>query len=118
MWYYIIGIIILIYICTRPSTSDKNIKKLMKQAAKWSVAAQQDDSPITAMLHANWASGYLWALKDISTEQEIHRVTKIDLSVFESHIEQIQSEVTKKVLEKCPEFQGHIDLYLNHIAEN
>ncbi len=118
MWYYIIiCIIVIIYICSRPSTSEKNIKKLLKQAAKWSVTAQQDESPVTAMLHANWASGYLWALKDITTEQEVYRVAKIELPVFESHIEQVQSEVTKKVLDKCPEFRGHIDLYLNHVAE-
>ena len=103
--------------CTKTSTSDANIKKLLKQSAKWSVAAQQDESPISAMLHANLASGYLWALKDISNEKEILRVARVHLHEFEDHVTRIQSEVTKKVLEKCPEFQGHIDLYLNHIAQ-
>ena len=116
MWYYIIGILVIVYLCTRTSTSENNIKKLLKQSAKWAVAAQQDDSPVTAMLHANWASGYLWALKDISSDREISRVTKTDFSIFQNHIEQVQSEVTKKVIDKCPEFQGHIDLYLNHVA--
>ena len=42
----------------------KNINTLIRQAARWSVAAQQDESPIIALLHANYGAGYLWALKD------------------------------------------------------
>ena len=49
----------------------ENIQKLTRQAARWSTAAAQDDSPLIAVLHANYGAGYLWALKDIATAKQI-----------------------------------------------
>ena len=41
------------------STHVENIQKLTRQAARWSTAAAQDESPLIAVLHANYAAGYL-----------------------------------------------------------
>lgn len=115
-FYFIIGIIILIIIFFPKNKNGSNIKKLLKQSAKYATTAQQDNSPIVATLHANYAAGYLWALKEIASEKQIHQNTGVDLKVFEEHILNIQDMVSKKVVQKCPEFAGDIDLYLSSIA--
>jgi hypothetical protein len=115
--YLIIGLV-LVFMFTKNSggTSKKNIEKLVRQTARWATAAQQDASPLIAMLHANYASGFLWALKDVATTSEIHRATGVDMKTFEEHIVGVQDSTTKKVLQICPQFKGEVDLYLSTIA--
>ena len=93
------------------------IKKLVQQSAKWATTAQQDESPIVAVLHANYAVGYLWAIKDIASPNDINRETGINIQQFEEHIVNVQSMVTKRIIKQCPELAGEIDLYLSSIAE-
>ena len=88
------------------------IETLIRQASRWSVAAQQDDSPIIALLHANYGAGYLWALKDIATDQEIYDSTGIDVIKFKKKIIDIQDEATRRVSKVCPEFVGDVDEFL------
>ena len=107
--------IILFYFMSRRS-SETPIQKLVRQTARWATAAQQDQSPLIALLHANYATGYLWALKDIASEKEINRIAGIDLKQFEEHIVNVQDMTTKKVVKACPEFSGEIDLYLSTIS--
>ena len=47
----------VLYFMFRNTGQAAHIKTLVKQAAKWATAAQQDASPVTSMLHANYASG-------------------------------------------------------------
>jgi hypothetical protein len=108
--YLILGAVVLYFLYMGRKTPP--IKKLVQQSAKWATTAQQDESPIIAVLHANYAVGYLWAVKDISRE------SGVDIKQFEEHILNVQSMVTKKVLKKCPELAGDIDLYLSSIAES
>lgn len=115
--YIIIGVILLFLFTKNGSgTSKNNIDKLVRQTARWATAAQQDASPLIAMLHANYASGYLWALKSIASNAEIHRATGVDMKTFEDHIVSVQDATTKKVLQVCPQFSGEVDLYLSTIA--
>lgn len=114
--YIIIAIVIFMCIKRRASLGESNIQKLVRQTARWATAAQQDQSPLVSLLHANYAAGYLWALKDVANETEINKSAGIDLKKFEEHITNVQDSVTKKVLKKCPEFAGEVDLYLSTIA--
>jgi len=117
MYVYLILVAVVLY-CIYSSRKVPPIKKLAQQSAKWGTMAQQDDSPIVAMLHANYAVGYLWALKDIASPKEILKQTGLNLAQFEEHIINVQSTVTKKVLKKCPELAGEVDLYLSSIADS
>ena len=83
---------------------DEIIKKLSRQAARWSTAAKQDLNPLIAVLHANYGAGYLWALKDIATTQQIQTATNIDVKKFTKEIVQIQDETTLKMIKVCPEY--------------
>ena len=85
------------------------IKTLLRQSSRWAVAAYQDKSPIISLLHANYAAGYLWALKDIATDTEIKDITNIDIIKFTNKITNIQDKSTRKVSSSCPQFLGNID---------
>lgn len=115
-YLYIIVAVVAFYIIFIKRSGRSHIPKLLKQSARYATAAQQDDSPIVATLHANYSVAYLNSLKDISTPKEIHNTTGVDLKKFEEHILNVQDMVTKKVLKKCPEFAGDIDFYLSAIG--
>lgn len=80
---------------------EKAIKILYRQSARWAAAAIQDDSTIIKVLHANYAAGYLWALKDIISTSEFKRITGQDFLEFENEIVKIQDSSTKAIVEKC-----------------
>ena len=37
----------------------KVVKSLLRQSARWTVAARQDKNPLIAVLHANYGAAYL-----------------------------------------------------------
>lgn len=117
----IIGIIIGFILCyllvknNDCSKLDKNIKTLIRQTARWSVAAIQDKNPLIAVLHANYGTGYLGALRDIATDQQIKNATGIDIREFSKHIIDIQEKTTKYASFKCPQFAPEMS-YLAKIA--
>ena len=95
---------------------NKSIEKLVRQSARYATAAQQDASPVIAVLHANYAAAYLYALKDIATDSQIHNATGIDVKKFKEHVTNVQDMVTKKTSEECPNFAGDVDIYLAQIG--
>lgn len=121
IWIVCIIIIIIIgllfFYSTNASTDKTNIiKTLVRQAARWSIAAKQDTSVMIAVLHANYGAGYLWALQDIATDSEITQATDIDVLKFKNDITSIQDEATRRMAELCPKFIPN-DPYLVGIAE-
>ena len=80
------------------------IKKLVRQAARWTTAAKQDKNSLIAILHANYGTGYLWALKDIATTTQIKAATGIDMLKFENEILTIQDKATLDMAKLCPNF--------------
>jgi len=119
MYYlYILGAAVLAYFLffNNSLITNNGIKKLVQKTAKWATTAQQDASPVNSLLHANYAAGYLWALKELASDREIHNASGIDVKKFEEHINNMQEMVTKRVIKRCPEFEGEIDLYLSTIA--
>lgn len=77
------------------------IQTLYRQSARWAVASDQDDNDIIRLLHANYAAGYLWAIKDIVTTDEFKNITGEDFLSFEKQITAIQDEATRRVVSKC-----------------
>ena len=118
MYLYLIAAIFVLFLMMQNKSRgiNKSIEKLVRQSARYATAAQQDKSPVVAILHANYAAAYLYALKDIATETQIHNATGIDVKKFKEHIMNVQEMVTKKTVDKFPDFEGHIDMYLSEIA--
>lgn len=117
---YFIGVIIVIVMFAMRHSANTNlksaIKQLLRQSARYATAAQQDAAPLMAVLHANYAAAYMYAMLDIATDSQIHNMTGVDMKKFREHITNVQDMVTKKTVDKCPEFAGEIDLYLSTIA--
>ena len=117
-YLYLIATIVVLYLMMQNKTRGMNkaIEKLVRQSARYAVAAQQDESPVIAILHANYAAAYFYALKDIASESQIHNATGIDVKKFKKHVTNVQNMVTRKTSEKCPEFVGQVDVYLAQIG--
>ena len=117
-YLYLIAVIFVLYLMMQNKTRGMNkaIEKLVRQSARYAVAAQQDASPVIAVLHANYATGYFYALKEFASESQIHNATGIDVKKFKEHIINVQDMVTRKTSEKCPDFVGEVDIYLAQIS--
>lgn len=115
---YLVVVIIVLLLCMQNTSRGMKhaIDKLVKQSARYAVIAQQDTSPMTALLHANYAASYLYALKDIATDNQIHNATGIDVKKFKEHVINVQDMVSKKTSETCPEMMGQVDVYLAGIG--
>lgn len=100
--------LIIILLPKQKKQNDLNKKQMMltllRQMARWSVASIQDENPFVAVLHANYAAGYLWAIKDIFTENEIKIVSGLDLHTIEESIVNNQDLVSRKFVGVCPQF--------------
>ena len=95
---------------------NKIIQKLVRQTARWATAASQDDNPVIAVLHANYAAGYLWALKDIATNEEIESTANINMNKFEKNVVDAQDKTNKRLVKLCPNFIKTDNPYLAKIG--
>lgn len=75
---------------------------LYRQCARWAVASLQDASPMIAVLHANYAAGYLWAIKDIATPEQFARATGgADFLALERRVVAVQDAAARALLAAC-----------------
>ena len=104
-------VLVLVFVVFRPDKSlrdldrvplDKQIRILYRQTARYAVASVQDDSPVIKSLHANYAMGYLMALKDLATTEEFAKATGDNLLSFERKIAGIQDASTVNLVGDCP----------------
>ena len=104
-------VLVLVFVVFRPDKSlrdldrvplDKQIRILYRQTARYAVASVQDDSPVVKSLHANYAMGYLMALKDLATTDEFAKATGDNLLSFERKIAGIQDASTVNLVGDCP----------------
>ena len=111
---FIIFVICLIK-SNKPITTDKSkiINKLVRGVSRWSNASQQDKSPLIAVLHSNYAAGYLWALQDIALDKEIESASGVDMSVLIDKVTTYQDQAHKKMVGVCPSYASHLDEYLS-----
>lgn len=93
------------------------IHRLIRGCARWATASLQDKSPIVKVLHANYATGYLWALTDTFSNHDIENVTGINFIKFKDYIINIQDNATKTLVSVCPKYASNIDVYLGKIAQ-
>lgn len=113
----VLAVIIAVLVITRPKpiTQDQvvQIKSLVRQAARWSSAAKQDESPLIAVLHANYGVGYLGALGELFTPAEVEaaepQVAAVGYKKFSRDIVAIQDIAAKRAVSECPNFAPALD---------
>ena len=91
------------------------IRTLLRQSARWSTAASQDENPMIAVLHANYGAGYLYALQDIATPEEIVNATGVDIIKYKNGITGAQDMATVSAIKSCPQF-GPEPTYLTSLG--
>lgn len=92
------------------------INTLVRGCARWSAASLQDKSPLIAVLHANYAAGYLWALKDTFSDSDVKNVTGVNMIEFQKRITDIQDISTKRMISSCPKYASEINSYFGKIG--
>ena len=103
-------VLVLVFVVFRTDTPlDKQIRILYRQTARYAVASLQDDSPVVKSLHANYAMGYLMALKDLATTEQFSRATGDNLLSFERKIAGIQDASTVNLVGDCPDLVPNED---------
>lgn len=95
---------------------DQVIEVMVRSCSRWAVASLQDRSPLIAVLHANYAAGYLWALQDCFTDDQIHNATGIDIIKFQKSITRVQDISTRRLVSVCPSYASDLDSYLSKIS--
>lgn len=115
-WFILLVVSIALIVCLlltlhqngKECSGNRNIqiKALVRQTARWAVASQQDTSPMVALLHANYAAGYLQALELIARESEINRFH--DLMFLRKKVYETQDRAVQKALSACPAYAGEV----------
>lgn len=119
--FIIIAILYFLYIIlsnkiVSKDVYEKQIKAILRGSSRFALASLQDKNPLIALLHANYATGYFWALKDAFTDQQIYEMTGLNILEYQTKITDIQDSVTKRILSLCPNFANELDLNLAKTA--
>lgn len=104
----IIGFFLYKYFNTLHSNNHFIINTLIRGCSRWAIASKQDNSPLISLLHANYASGYLWAIKDVFSSEDIYNSSGVNIIELQNKITSIQDQATKKVSLICPTFAKDI----------
>lgn len=105
--------------CLIQNESAQVIQTLIRQTARWSNAALQDKSPIIALLHSNYGAGYLWALTDAFTTDQIKvssQMSESEYRDFRNKVVSIQDNATKKLAKLCQPALFGLDPNLSKLA--
>ena len=78
---------------------------LSSQAARWAVAARQDQEPFVKLLHANYAMGYVLALRQVASDQEVLRKIGVDPYALEREVSVVQMEAASYAARRAPGLQ-------------
>ncbi len=76
---------------------------LLRHAARWAIAADQDIEPVIRVLHANYAVGYMLALREVASDCEVLAVTGYDPYDLFVELLQVQDAATHEAMALCPQ---------------
>jgi len=76
---------------------------LLRHAARYTVAAEQDENAMIRMLHANYGAGFLFALEALFTDVEIKRELGVDVRDIHHVIIQEQDRAQVRLAQECPD---------------
>jgi hypothetical protein len=80
----------------------ETLEVLARQAGRWSVASRQDQEPLVRLLHANYAMGYVLALRQVASDQEIFAKLGLNAHALEAEIASIQDAATMAAVTAAP----------------
>jgi hypothetical protein len=103
-WLFIIILsALLLFFYRNGIGNEQAVWTLYRQSARYLVASLQDESEVIRVLHANYAMGYLLAIKDVVTDSEFERITGVRRADFEHKIVAAQDIATGLLVKQRPE---------------
>lgn len=82
---------------------DEVVRRLVRQAARWTVAAEQDENPLIAVLHANYGMATWEGLRQIASDHEIAHYSDVDPVAVQAHITAVQDWAVRRFAPYVPE---------------
>ena len=88
------------------------IRTLVLQSTRWSTVASQDQNPVVALMHVNYAIGFLKATRRLASDADIQKITGSSVAELNYLMEDQQAELISSISEKCPDLglQGVVAL--------
>lgn len=86
----------------RPRLEIPAIRELLRQSARYAIAAEQDLNPLIAVLHADYAAGFLYAIQAAFTEGHFRQATGMDFRAVLKQVQQIQDRAHRRLISDCP----------------
>ncbi len=80
----------------------KNIEVLVKQARSWHQTAEQDQNKLVALIHANFAIAYLNSVRQVVSDKEIERITKVNVPELQVMFEATQQQLLEDLGRQYP----------------
>lgn len=78
------------------------IQVLLRQAARYAIAAEQDINPLIAVLHADYAAGMVYAIQAAWPEWQFREATGLPFRVVLDEVVRIQDAAHRKMAAACP----------------
>lgn len=78
------------------------IRVLLRQAARYAIAAEQDLNPLIAVLHADYAAGMIYAIQAAWPEWQFREATGLWFRAVLAEVVRIQDAAHRKMAAACP----------------
>ena len=90
----------------------KLLQNLIQQSTRWSSVAAQDQNPVVALMHVNYAIGFLKAARRLAPDSDIAKITGSNVMELHYIMESQQADLISRISEKCPDLglQGVVAL--------
>jgi len=111
----VIVIIILVANCFSSSCSSSGgvnqtkIQNVLQNASRWQATANQDSNALFALMHANYAIAYANVARLLMNDDEIKKVTSIDMPEFMMKLEHTQQTNMRNITAVYPDLQPNND---------
>ena len=101
--------------CSPSPTAAEMIEKLTRQAYRWYIASKQDEHPLVKILHANYAVGYVDALRTIAPDETVDKITKLHISKLADAASAEQDKALVMLASGCPELIPDDPVYREYL---
>jgi hypothetical protein len=78
------------------------LKNLISQSNRWSTIAQQDQNLVVALMHVNYALGFLKASRRLASDEDIQKITGTNVVELHFIMENQQADLIQQISTACP----------------
>lgn len=79
------------------------LQSLMRQALRWTIAAEQDENLLIRLTHANYGVAYITALRQIASNGEVKQATGYDPHQVGEYIARVQDWALRSFAPHVPQ---------------